>query len=186
MARPPLTPNLTPEEFVRWYWLKSELRAFCTEMGISAQGAKVQLQARIHDHLHRPAQRDPRVQRSGQSRGAGAMPAQLTLQTRIEKGWKLNQALRAFFEDQLSVPFRFNQALRDLFKEPSGRTLGDAVEIFKLTRNLKPDIGQQFQYNQHIRTFFIKHPDASLQEAIAAWRALRAQADALPASEPRS
>jgi hypothetical protein len=39
----------------------------------------------------------------------------------------------------------------------------------------KAAIAKQFQYNQHIRDYFAKHPGAKREQAIAAWWAWREQ-----------
>jgi hypothetical protein len=108
------------------------------------------------------------------------MPEVLSPETRIGEGWKLNAGLRAFFVAEFGPRFRFGQALRDLFRDPAGRTLGDglrlhAAEMAAPARPLAP----QFQYNAHIRAYFAANPDGTLKEAIALWRARRAERDGL-------
>ena len=176
-ARPTLTRDLPAEAFVQWYWLKSELRAFCVQQGLGGQGSKVDLQCRIQAFLESPGQVSSYAKPAPTQPRADAMPSDLSAQTPIGKGWKLNAQLRGFFESQLNGPFRFNQALRDLFKDPQGRTLGDALALYESTRHQKNTIGQPFQYNQHMREYFAAHPGASMTDAIRAWRDRRARGD---------
>ena len=49
--RPQLTADLEPVTFAAWYWLKSELVAFCRTAGLGSTGDKRTVQARIEQHL---------------------------------------------------------------------------------------------------------------------------------------
>jgi hypothetical protein len=108
------------------------------------------------------------------------MPQSLTPDTVIGPGWRLNEALRAFFVAHTNPAFRFNQALRDLFKNPQGQTLAQAVAVYQtsLTKGPSP-IQRQFQFNQHIRDYFEQHPGATRAQALQAWQDKRQTAQAL-------
>lgn len=79
-----------------------------------------------------------------------------------------------------SPAFRFNQALRDLFKHPEGRTLGQALAVYQdsCAQGVTP-IQRQFQFNQHIRDHFAQHPGATRAQALQAWQAKRQTPQAL-------
>jgi hypothetical protein len=171
MNRPPLSA----QNFQAWYWLKRELQDYCRTHDLPMSGSKEDLTLRIQAHL--TGQPLPRQLTSHMR---GEMPAQLTPQTVITQGWRLNDALRAFFVAHTSKGFRFNQALRDLFKNPQGKTLAQALAIYKETsKNASQPIQRQFQFNQHIRDFFAQHPTATRSQAIAAWYQKRETAQVL-------
>ncbi|MGW6172766.1 SAP domain-containing protein [Arthrobacter sp. NPDC055138] len=46
-SRPEPTASLSAQEFLRWYWLKTELQQFARALGISATGDKESITARI-------------------------------------------------------------------------------------------------------------------------------------------
>lgn len=175
MNRPLLTPDLPPETFSAWYWLKKELQDFCSAQHWPTGGSKQDLTARVMAGL------------SGRPFPAwsaevpkGIMPDSLTLQTVIGPGWRLNDALRGFFVAHTSPTFRFNQAMRDLFKHPEGRTLGQALAVYQASCMLDAaPIQRQFQFNQHIRDYFEQHPGATRAQALQAWQAKRQTPDAL-------
>ena len=175
MTRPLLTPDLPPEIFGAWYWLKKELQDFCSAQNWPTGGSKQDLPARVHAHLSRQP-----LPAWSATTPRGAMPDTLTPQTVIGPGWRLNPALRGFFVAHTSPAFRFNQALRDLFKHPEGRTLAQALAVYQAscTSGAAP-IQRQFQFNQHIRDYFERHPGATRAQALQAWQQKRQTPDAL-------
>lgn len=51
MPRPALDPQLRANTFLRWYWLKGELTAFCRNCGLPSNGSKQILTERIARYL---------------------------------------------------------------------------------------------------------------------------------------
>lgn len=178
MNRPVLTPHLPAEVFSAWYWLKKELQDFCSAQNWPTGGSKQDLTARVLAGLSGHPLPTQRV--SAHQTAHGAMPDNLTPQTVIGPGWRLNAALRAFFVAHTSPAFRFNQALRDLFKNPEGRTLAQALALYQAScmQGAAP-IQRQFQFNQHIRDYFAQHPGATRAQALQAWHAKRQTPQAL-------
>ncbi len=175
MNRPLLTPNLAAETFSAWYWLKKELQDFCSSQNWPTGGSKQELTARVLAGLS--GQPLPNM---ASKAAMVAIPANLTPQTVIGPGWRLNVALRGFFVAHTSPAFRFNQALRDLFKNPEGRTLAQALVVYQKSLEQGPaPIQPQFQFNQHIRDYFAQHPGATRAKALQAWQAKRQTAQAL-------
>jgi hypothetical protein len=70
--------------------------------------------------------------------------------------------------------------LRELFKNPQGQTLAQALAVYQtsLTRGPSP-IQRQLQFNQHIRDYFEQHPGATRAQALQAWQDKRQTPDAL-------
>ncbi len=175
MKRPLLKPDLPPETFGAWYWLKKELQDFCSAQNWPTGGSKQDLTARVLAGLSgRP------LPAFSATVPKGAMPASLTPQTVIGPGWRLNGALRGFFVAHTSPAFRFNQALRDLFKNPQGKTLAQALAVYRSSLEQGPTpIQRQFQFNQHIRDYFAQHPGATRAQALQAWQSKRQTPQAL-------
>ena len=168
MNRPELSGDLSPEVFKSWYWLKKELQTFCSAHGLPVAGSKEELTGRVHAHLSgQPLAPYPPVAVPARQ----PMPQTLDPDTVIGPGWRLNAALRAFFVAHTSSGFRFKQALRELFADPQGRTLGQALETYRHSlQGPRPEIQRQFQFNQHIRDYFSRHPGATRAQALQAWR----------------
>jgi len=87
---------------------------------------------------------------------------------------------KVFFVTHTAQGFHFNQALRDLFKNPQGQTLAQALDVYRnsLKQGALP-IQRQFQYNQHLRDYFEQHPGATRAQALQAWKHKRQTRDAL-------
>ena len=104
-------------------------------------------------------------------------PALSTLRQRIERGWRLPVG-RPFTQSQWDEAK--NQALRELFKNPEGRTLAQALALYQAScmQGAAP-IQRQFQFNQHIRDYFAQHPGATRAQALQAWHAKRQTPQAL-------
>ncbi len=168
--RPALSRRLGEDEFRRWYWLKEELVAFCRSSGIPAGGAKPEITRRVAAHLSgRPLVTTARVARTG------SMPPSFEPSTLIGEGWRCSPALGAFFKQQCGRGFRFDAVMRDFIHTQAGRTLAEAVDCWRNSRSATREIPTQLEYNRHMRDFFAQHPDASREQAIAAWWAKRSQ-----------
>lgn len=179
--RPHLDAGMDVSTFNDWYWLKSELQAFCRGRKLDTAGSKEELAARVRAFL---AGETPPPPTSRNKPFAEKMPPVLTPETVIGEGWKLNASLRAFFESHLEGKFRFNQPLRDLFASPGGRTLGDALSLYRESADAPTQpISRQFQYNRHMRDYFARHPGSSREEARKAWLEKRGVAGQIPHSD---
>ena len=178
MSRPELDAQAPVTDFRAFYWLKSELVAFCREQGLSTAGAKTELARRIEVFLTiGEASRDESQPRRRSQ--TGKMPDLFTRETVIGPNWRCSQRLRAFFEEQVGPQFHFNGVMRDFIKRDGvGKTLQDAIEAWHQDQG-KPktetEIAPQFEYNLHIRKFFGENPGKTLQDAIAAWNKKKAK-----------
>ncbi len=174
-ARPELTQVLTGAEFLRWYWLVAELRAFATSQALPTRGNKAVLTERIRALLDgEPPPTAPA--RTSVDRLTGA----LTPDTVVPQGQRMTVAVRAFMVSQCGPRFRFDRRMRAFFAEPRGRTLGDAVALWLRPVESSAEIEQQFEYNRFMRADRYSHPSASHADVVAAWRARRA----LPRDRP--
>ncbi|MFN5960561.1 MAG: DUF6434 domain-containing protein [Verrucomicrobiota bacterium] len=169
MPRPSPAAHLSEAEFLRWYWLRSELSSLCRLLGIPASGNKEEVTARIAAHLgNRPP--PPRT-----STARTAPPATLTPETPVTPGWTLSAQLRQFFVHHCGKSFRFNQSLRDFFRSGSG-TLADALATYRASlANPARDIPKVFEFNRFARAFRQSHPHASHEDMTRAWHHARSQ-----------
>lgn len=175
MTRPVLDSQLSPEAFLRYYWLKEELAAFCRGCGLSASGSKQALTERIAKYLETGDKigPTPAVRRSPKSR----MPATFTRATVIGAGWHCSQGLRAFFEREIGRSFHFDASLRDFIHNGQGKTLQEAILAWETAQrsSVEKEIAPQFEYNRHIREYLKANPGAGLRAAIHSWNESKQQ-----------
>ena len=167
MTRPTLDAQLSAEIFLRWYWLKDELAAFCLSCGLASGGSKQALTARIVRYLATGVKTGP----SQKAASKGQMPLTFTRATVIGPGWTCSQALRAFFEQEIGRSFYFDATLRNFIHNGRGKTLQEAILAWQNAQNstVEKEIAPQFEYNRHIRDYLKTHPGAGLRAAIHAW-----------------
>jgi hypothetical protein len=173
MSRPELTEKTTAADFRAYYWLKEELVAFCRATGLSTAGSKQEITERIGRFLETGKREAPAI--SG-TKSSGKMPDHFTRETVIGQNWRCSEPLRAFFSAEIEKPFKFNQVMRDFVKYGQGKTLGEALDTWEAA-NESPthtEIAPQFEYNRHMRAYYEAHPDATREDAIKAWKQLRA------------
>jgi hypothetical protein len=177
--RPELSAGMRVEEFEAWYWLKEELVGFCRRQGISPTGSKPELLARISALL---AGRTS-IRFASPKRNRVEMPTEFTLETVIGEGWRCGPKLGGFLRQVVGSGFRFNAETRDFIHHGSGKTLADAALCYQESvrpGREKSEIPEQLEYNRHFREFFRAHPDASRDEAIAAWWSKRSRRKTAP------
>lgn len=166
MARPRFSSRLSEEEFLSHYWLKTELAQCCRKLQLPSTGSKEQLTQRIANRL--AGRQVPRV--PSRKKKQEPLADELTLQTRIGRGWTCSNRLRQFFQLHCGRGFRFNGPLREFLASGSGGTLGQAIEVYRASLQQGPrSIGSQFQYNRHMREYKSTHPGCSHAQAVEAW-----------------
>jgi SAP domain-containing new25 len=173
LQRPALTRALPSPEFLRWYWLKTELVVACRTLGVSPTGSKPELTARIAAALDgRDATRNaPRERR-------GEMPEQFTLRTRIGPGWRCNPALGQFLRRHAGRSFRFNAVVRTFVHTQVGATVADILACYRASvapGATRPELPPQLEFNRHSQAFARAHPGSTRAAALSAWRARRAR-----------
>jgi hypothetical protein len=169
-VRPEPTDALDAEEFLRWYWLKAELRDFARTIGISGAGSKEQITQRIAAHLRGESpESTPRSPK--RTSGATQLKPPLELDSVIPPGQRFTAVLRAFMTEQVGPSFKFDGHMREFFASADGRTLADAVDHWRNTRDApRRPIGAQFEYNTFVRQYRQDRPKASHDEVVTAWR----------------
>lgn len=173
-ARPPARSDMSAAEFRRWYWLKTELRAFAAQLGVSAAGSKEQIADRIAAALDGHPDEVSAAPPTAARRSTRQLTAPLNLDDVVPPGQRCTALVRQFMVDQVGTGFRFDAHMRQFFAHPEGRTLADAVALWRDTRDAPPPaIGRQFEYNTFVRAYRESHPGASHQQVVAAWRSYR-------------
>lgn len=164
------------ENFRRAYWLKRDLLEFCRSERLSTVGGKLDLTERIAQYLESGRREDTR--RPSPPQRQGKIAGSLMLSTVIPEGCRCSQDVRAFFEQELGTGFHFNRVMREYLWNNPGRTLGDAAQTWRTSREqgkVKREIEPQFEYNRFTRAFYEAHPNASRVEVIEAWKRERAR-----------
>ena len=174
MSRPNLTKTLVSDDFMAYYWLKTELVSFCRTEGMPSSGSKGDLTERIRHYLE-----TGQIKKSVRKTTKTDMPDKFSRETVIGKNWRCSQSLRAFFEQEIGSKFHFNGVMRDFIKQDGvGLPLQAAIDCWHEAQQQpasEKEIGAQFEYNRHFREYFKQNPGATRQEAIAAWNEKKAK-----------
>ncbi len=177
--RPPLTPAISGAELQRWYWLVTELTFLARALGVSPSGPKRQLTARLVAALdgHSPEPLPPPA--SGPARAVATshqLQGELGPDTVIPAGQRCSQTLRRFFTAQLGPSFSFDRPMREFIATGQGRTLAEAVDHWRSTRDQPGgEIAVQFEFNRFLRDWYAGHPSGHCQDALTAWQAHRSR-----------
>jgi hypothetical protein len=168
--RPALDESMQERDFRRWYWTMAELQPFARSLGVRAAGPKAELMERVAARLAgRPQPGTP-----ARSPASPQISGPLTASTRIPKGQRSTEALRAFFEAEIGPSFTFNGHMR-AFLLAGGATLGDAIEHWhRTTGSPLPVQSESLEYNQFTRAWHAAHPNGTATECREAWAAHRA------------
>ncbi|MCA1038488.1 SAP domain-containing protein [Bacillus infantis] len=178
--RPELTSKISFLEFSEYYWLKTELQAFCREEGMSTSGGKAELSERIKIYLTTGEKKVPGRKRRAKAPAAKAL---LSLDTVISENHTCSQDVRAFFKSVIGSHFHLSTYIQDYFKYNPGKTYSDAVSAWHEEEKRKKDpsyqreIGRQFEYNRFIRDYFAdpNNQGKSRDDAIAAWMHIKSK-----------
>ena len=172
MSRPLIESIVSPDEFNRYYWLRTELAAFCRSKGMSARGSKQELSDRI-TFLLKEGRRPPVVQEGRKVNSDFDWSKELlTPQTIITDSYKNGKNARAFFQQQIGPHFTFNVRFIQWMRDNTGKTLHEAVDAWKAMESDKDSvtiIAPQFQYNQYMRDFLADNPSRTPADARSCW-----------------
>ncbi|MGB3618696.1 MAG: DUF6434 domain-containing protein [Catalinimonas sp.] len=190
---PPLTGDITIDEFRKHDWLKTELMAFCRDHQLSAAGSKEDLAQRIENHLtvgERKVRRrvmSDKVRKTRPKRASQKLDVP-TPETMITVDFRGSQNNRRLFREHLGKKFRFTASLTSWMRANVGKTYADAMEEYRRQQKEKRNgegrakNGPQAAYNRFLREYRTANPQVTFKEAIAAWHAHKKQvAQAEPA-----
>lgn len=162
-----LTPNLNPEEFYDYYFLKEELKDFCRSEGLKVSGSKEDLENRIIHYLSTGEELKETISKQKPNSSS----SEINLDSKLGENFKCSEDKREFFEKHVGKGFRFKVRFQKWLKANPDKTYGDAIDAYYEIQNSKEKtkIGKQFQYNQYIRDFFEDNEGRSLDDAIKCW-----------------
>ena len=178
--RPKLDKSISTSDFKNHYWLKEELIAFCKEIGISSNGGKLEITARIIHYLDKGE--IPFFPVSKKKKSCSTFDwnnATLNKETIITDNYKNTENVRSFFCKTIGLHFKFNVTFMDWMKANTGKTLDDActewtsISKQKKEKTIKTNIAPQFEYNTFIRDFLLDNPKHNLKDAINCWNIKR-------------
>ena len=177
LTRPRWEDLTTAEEFRRWYWLKTELVAYCRQQGLSYAGGKKEITERIAQYLTTGTALPPRRPKST-STFDWAREA-LNPETVITDSYTNGPNVRRFMKEHLGARFRFTVDFMRWMEEHVGSTLGDAVQEWRRLESRKQDptfrttIPEHNEYNRYLRDFFADRPEQSMEVARKCWKRKR-------------
>jgi len=170
--RPELNRDIKPEEFLNYYWLKSELSEFCKKHDIPKNGSKEELTKRILHFIKtgKILKGEPK-----RTENKNVISGEITIYSIVQKGYKNDEKNRNFFKSVIGDHFKFNVPFMKWMKENHGKTYGEAIEewlrIYQEKKSGKKyDISPQFEYNQYTREFFKENPKLTRADAIKCWK----------------
>jgi len=162
----------------RWvkdfYWLKSELTKFCSEIGINTSGGKIEISNRIIEYLE--TGKIPKTETIKRKKLPKASTP-ITKETIIGVEYRSYKEKKDFFVSIIGRKFHFTAHLLDYFKRNAGKkTYSDMVNEWHKERELEKDptfvkeIAPQFEYNTYIRDFLKDNRNKSRRDAIKYWK----------------
>ncbi len=173
-SRPVLGPGLTADEFRRWYYLKTELTAFARQLGVATSGSKELIAARISSRLSGGS--TPAALEGERVSATRQLERPVTGASVIPLGQRCSQVLREFFVGLVGQSFRFDAPMRNFVAGGAGRTLDEAVDHWRATRDQGPaSIGPQFELNRFTRGWYLDNPGGTRDEVLTAWRRYRSE-----------
>lgn len=159
--RPDFNPNLSSEEFLSYYWYKTELESICRNYSLPSYGTKAELTAYIQQFLQgKPANQIKRLRRTKPAEGLKA--DQISPETKLlDSGFKLDKEARQFFASYYGQEkFTFKKAmaikLREVERlEDKEATVADLIAVLE-----NPDLVSQetpeeksYQWNRFVKDF---------------------------------
>jgi len=176
--RPELNKAISLQDFLGFYWLKTELVSFCKTNGISAAGGKIEITGRIEQFLATGevvrAVGKPILTSKFDWNNSG-----LNLNTLLTDNYKNTENVRTFMTLQIGSHFRFNTEFMTWASENAGKSLKEAINewnriyIRKKNKADKSEIPPQFEYNRYIRDFLADNPGQTRASAIYFWKLKR-------------
>jgi hypothetical protein len=177
--RPHLQADISVYDFKNNYWLKSELRDFCKQIGLHASGSKINIEQRIESYLKGEENQSSPPKRKNNNVPQPNQPLSLT--TIITQDHRCSSAVRQFFLTHTNDKFHFSLFMRNYFKQNIGKTYQDALSAWfeedarsKLSTEFS-SIAPQFKFNQFIRDYYLdsRNKGKSRRQAIDAWNEIK-------------
>ena len=180
MERPEFKNIKNYDEFCKYYWYREELIKICKELGLKADGSKIELNNVIKAYFSG----DMILPEKRKSNRSKSLVKDLTLDTGlIECGFTFGNRFRDFYAEQTGVrPFKFNVdmvASAKAVKENGDEsfTLGDLLDIYYGKRTYAKYDKSMLQWNKFLQDFCADESTGvfgeRLKAAAALWKKVR-------------
>ena len=182
-SRPEINTLKSAQELRRWYWLKTELVAYCKQQGLSPVGNKFAIIDRISEYLETGKVVKPLPSKIKHSTVNWAKSV-LTLDTVITDSVTFGKNFRGFMQSQIGHKFVCHSDFMDWVKANAGKTLADAVRAWYRLEDRKRDpsfkrtIAPQNMLAQYTRDFFAANPDKTRADMMDCWQLKKKQPNA--------
>ena len=180
MERPVFNKIKDYNEFCKYYWYREELIQICKDLGLKADGSKIELNRVIKEYFsgNKILPEKKKIKRTKTT------VTELTLDTGlIECGFTFGNRFREFFAEQTGVKsFKFNVdmvASAKAVKENGDEsfTLGDLLDIYYGKRTYVKYDKSALQWNKFVKDFCAdeatKIYDERLKAASSLWKIVR-------------
>ena len=158
MVRPEFAEIKDFEEFSRYYWYRDELIKICKQLGLKADGGKIELNNVIRAYF--AGQRIAPTAKQSANKHRKTTCANLTSDTGlIECGFTFGNRFRDFFAQQTQTEhFKFNVDMVATVKAVKANgdesfTLGDLLEIYYGTKTYAQYDKSALQWNRFVKDF---------------------------------
>ena len=158
MVRPEFAEIKDFEEFSRYYWYRDELIKICKQLGLKADGGKIELNNVIRAYF--AGQRIAPTAKQSANKHRKTTCANLTLDTGlIDCGFTFGNRFRDFFAQQTQTEhFKFNVDMVATVKAVKANgdesfTLGDLLEIYYGTKTYAQYDKSALQWNRFVKDF---------------------------------
>ena len=143
--RPDFSRDLSADEFERWYWPVSILKAACESLGVPSAGLKSDLRKRVAFALRNPGAPLPTPNKNKAKSRFKWAKADLTLQTEITDSISFGPNVRNFFKAEIGKGFVCHGDFMAWVKANAGSTLQDAVDAWYVleARKLDPEFRRE-------------------------------------------
>lgn len=182
MVRPEFAEIKDFEEFSRYYWYRDELIKICKQLGLKADGGKIELNNVIRAYY--AGQRIAPTAKQSANKHRKTTCANLTLDTGlIECGFTFGNRFRDFFAQQTQTEhFKFNVDMVATVKAVKANgdesfTLGDLLGIYYGTKTYAQYDKSVLQWNRFVKDFCADPATQifgeRLKAAAALWKIVR-------------
>lgn len=171
-----LHQDMSVADFKAYYRMKDDLIKFARRLGLSADGYKPELTARIERRLRGlPVPKDPK-----QSKGPRDSDKPLSRSTTVVN-YRSDEKTRAFFTRQIGPHFHFTSHVNQYRLTHENLTYGDLIDEWvaeyerRKSPGYKAPIASHGEYNRHIRDFFADpaNKGKTLRNAVVSWKAAK-------------
>ncbi|MEX0369328.1 MAG: DUF6434 domain-containing protein [Tateyamaria sp.] len=176
--RPPISADMPPEEFDRWYWPVDALKSFCNALDVPPSGTKAVLRARVLAALSGAPLPQPKKRNGG---GFDWSKTPLTPETIITETVSFGPNVRGYFKSAIGPKFACHSDFMNWVRANAGGTLKDAEEAWHTLEARKDDptfrreIATCNNYLQYLRDARDQNPDLTLDQAKTCWDAKKVQ-----------